>query len=158
MQPDIAGKKQEAAMKTQHKFQRRQMLKLTGAAAAGSMLTGSDSIAARPASGEESPVYSVVRPTGDVVHPMITQAPRLDTLEGKTICMTSNQGFKAHVTFPIIEDLLRQDYPNLKIIPPEDMPRAVKPPAEGASDPATDAMVTALRDKGCQAVISGNGG
>ena len=145
-------------MKTQQKFKRRQMLKLTGAAAAGSVLTGSDPIAARPTSGKKSPMYSVVRPTGDVVHPMIAQAPRPDTLERKTVCMTSNQGFKAHVTFPVIEDLLRQKYPNLKIILPEDMPRAVKPPAEGAADPATDAMVTALKEKGCQAVISGNGG
>jgi hypothetical protein len=145
-------------MKTQRMFKRRQMLKLTGAAAAGSVITGSDPIAVRPAAGEEFPTYSVVRPTGDVVHPMITQAPRLDTLEGKTICMTSNQGFKAHVTFPVIEKLLRQKYPNLKIIPPEDMPRAVKPPAEGAKDPDTDAMTAALRQRGCQAVISGNGG
>jgi hypothetical protein len=145
-------------MKTQRMFKRRQMLKLTGAAAAGSVITGSDPIAVRPAAGEELPTYYVVRPTGDVVHPMITQAPRLDTLEGKTICMTSNQGFKAHVTFPVIEKLLRQKYPNLKIIPPEDMPRAVKPPAEGAKDPDTDAMTAALRQRGCQAVISGNGG
>ena len=144
-------------MKSQPKLKRRQMLKLTGAAA-GSVLTGSDPVAARPFAGEESPTYSVVRPTGDVVHPMITQAPRLDTLSGKTICMTSNQGFKAHVTFPVIEKLLRQKYPNLKIIPPEDMPRAVKPPAEGAEDPDTDAMTAALKEKGCQAVISGNGG
>jgi len=145
-------------MKMQHKFQRRQMLKMTGVAAAGSMLTGSDPVTARAAAGAESPRYSVVRPTGDVVYPMITQAPRLDTLEGKTICMTSNQGFKSHVTFPVIENLLRQKYPNLNIIPPEDMPRAVKPPAEGATDPDTDAMVSALKEKGCQAVISGNGG
>ena len=145
-------------MKKQNKFQRRQMLKLSGAAAAGSMLTGSGPVAARPATEEASPAYRVVRPTGDVVHPMITQSPRLDTLEGKTICMTSNQGFKAHVTFPVIEKLLRQKYPNLKIILPEDIPRAVKPPASGATDPATDAMTAALRQKGCQAVISGNGG
>jgi len=145
-------------MKRQNRFERRQMLKLSGAAAAGSILTGSDRVAARPATKEVSPVYRVVRPTGDVVHPMITQAPRLDTLEGKTICLTSNQGFKSHVTFPVIEKLLRQKYPNLKIIPPEEMPRAVKPPAEGAKDPATEAMTAALRQKGCQAVISGNGG
>jgi len=145
-------------MKTQHKFKRRQMLKLTGVAAAGSMLTGSDPVVAQPTSIEESPMYSVVRPTGDVVHPMITQAPRLDRLEGKTICMTSNEGFKSHVTFPVIEDLLRQKYPNLELIPPADMPRAQKPPAAGTTDEATDAMIAALKQRGCQAVISGNGG
>ena len=145
-------------MKNENKFKRRQLLKLSGAAAAGSLLTGSGPIAARPATKEASPVYRVVRPTGDVVHPMILQAPRLDTLEGKTICMTSNQGFKSQVTFPVIEELLRGKYSNLNIIKPEDMPRAVKPPAEGAKDPATDAMTAALRQKGCQAVISGNGG
>ena len=145
-------------MNKENRFKRRQILKLSGAAAAGSILAGSGPVAARPAAKDAPPVYRVVRPTGDVVHPMITQAPRLDTLEGKTICMTSNQGFKAHVTFPVIEKLLRQKYPNLKIIPPEDMPRAVKPPAEGAEDPDTEAMTAALRQKGCQAVISGNGG
>jgi hypothetical protein len=145
-------------MKREKRFERRQILKLSGAAAAGSILPGSGPVAARPATKEASPMYRVVRPTGDVVHPMITQAPRLDTIEGKTICMTSNQGFKSHVTFPVIEELLRQKYPNLKIIPPEDMPRAVKPPAEGVTDPATDAMTAALKQKGCQAVISGNGG
>jgi hypothetical protein len=145
-------------MKRQNRFERRQMLKLSGAAAAGSILTGSGQVAARPATKEISPVYRVVRPTGDMVHPMITQAPRLDTLEGKTICLTSNQGFKSHVTFPVIEKLLRQKFPNLKIIPPDDMPRAVKPPAEGVPDPPTDAMVASLKQKGCQAVISGNGG
>jgi hypothetical protein len=145
-------------VKNENKLKRRQMLKLSGAAAAGSILTGSGPVAARPAAKEASPVYRVLRPTGDVVHPMITQAPRLDTLEGKTICMTSNQGFKSHVTFPVIEKLLRQKYPNLKIISSEDMPRAVKPPAEGVPDPPTDAMAAALKQKGCQAVISGNGG
>ncbi len=145
-------------MKRQNKFERRQMLKLTGAAAAGSMLTGNDPVAAHPATKEATPMYLVVKPTGDVVHPMITQAPRLDTLEGKTICMVSNEGFKSHVTFPVIEDLLRQKYSNLKLIPPADMPRAQKPPAAGTTDTATDAMIAAIKQKGCQAVISGNGG
>jgi len=145
-------------MKMQNKFKRRQMLKLTGAAAAGSMLIGTDRAAAQSAAKEASPTYRVVRPTGDVVHPMITQAPRLDTLEGKTICMVSNQGFKSHVTMPVIENLLRKNYPNSKLILPADMPRAQKPPAVGAKDQATEAMIAALKQKGCQAVISGNGG
>ena len=123
-------------MKRQYKFKRRQMLKLTGAAAAGSMLSASNPVAARPADKETSPVYRVVRPTGDLVHPMITQAPRLDALDGKTICMVSNQGFKAHVTMPVIENLLRKNYPNSRLIPPADMPRAQKPPAVGAKDQA----------------------
>lgn len=145
-------------MKMQNKFKRRQMLKLTGAAAAGSMLSGSDPVVARPTDKESSPVYRVVRPTGHVVHPMITQAPRLDTLDGKTICLVSNQGFKSHVTMPVIEDLLRGNFPNSKLILPADMPRAQKPPAVGAKDQATEAMTAALKEKDCQAVISGNGG
>ena len=142
----------------QNRFKRRQMLKLTGVAAAGSMLSGSYPVAAQPEDKETSPVYRVVRPTGDVVHPMITQAPRLDTLEDKTICIVSNQGFKSHVTMPVIEGLLRKNYPNSKLVPPADMPRAQKPPAVGAKDQATEAMIAALKEKGCQAVISGNGG
>ena len=145
-------------MESQSKFERRQMLKLTGVAAAGSLITGGDPVAAPPPIQEASPTYRVVRPTGDVVYPMVEQAPRLDKLENQMICMVSNQGFKSHVTFPVIEDLLRKDYPNLKLILPDDMPRAQKPPAMGAKDRATEAMVAALEEKGCQAVISGNGG
>lgn len=145
-------------MERQNKFERRQMLKLTGAAAAGSLITGSDPVAAGPQTKESSSIYRVVRPTGDLIHPMITQAPRLDTLNGKTICIVSNRGFKSHVTMPAIEKLLRQKYPNVKLIVPDDMPRAQKPPAVGATDPGTDAMIQALEEKGCQALISGNGG
>ena len=145
-------------MEKQNKFKRRQMLKLTGVAAAGSLITGSDPVAAQQAAKEASPAYRVVRPTGDVVHPMIAQAPRLDTLAGKTICMVSNGGFKAAVTMPVIEDLIRQNYSNVKLVSPADMPRPQKPPAVGAKDRATEAMIAALKEKGCQAVISGNGG
>ena len=145
-------------MRGQNKFERRQMLKLTGAAAAGSMLTVSDPVAAQQTTKEAAAVYRVVKPTGDVVHPVVTQAPRLDKLDGKTICMVSNGGFKFHVTFPVIEDLLRQNYPNSKLIPYTDMPRSQKPPEMGTTNRATDAMIAALKQKGCQAVISGNGG
>ncbi len=108
---------------------------------------------------QQEKVYKCLNPVGISI-PVETSplAPRLDTLDGKTICLTSNQGFKSHVTFPVITALLRQKYPNVKIVLPEDMPRAVKPPAEGAKDPATEAMTAALRQRGCQAVISGNGG
>ncbi len=159
-------------MKRQKQLKRRQMLKLSGAVAAGSMLGGRAlgvtptslppqvaPASALPTGAQEvSPVYKVVRPTGDVVVQMITQAPRLDTLEGKTICLAINGSFKSYVTSPVIENLIRQKYPTSKVIPAAEMPRSQKAPASGTTTPQTDAMIAALKQKGCQAVISGNGG
>ncbi len=107
---------------------------------------------------EPSPVYKVVRPTGDVTVRMITQAPRLGTLDGKTICIVINGSFKSVVTAPLIETLLRNKYPSAKIIPYTEMPRAQKAPAPGTTTKETDALMAALKEKGCQAIISGNGG
>ena len=159
-------------MKRQKQLKRRQMLKLSGAVAGGSILAGR-ALGVTPTSvppnvappvtlptedKEMSAVYKVVRPTGDEAVKMITQAPRLDTLEGKTICMAINGSFKSYVTSPVIEDLIRKKYPSLKVIPAAEMPRSRRAPAAGTTDPGTDAMIAALKQKGCQAVISGNGG
>jgi hypothetical protein len=47
---------------------------------------------------------------------MITMAPRLKTLEGKTICEIWNEGFRGDESFPIIEKMLKERYPAVKII------------------------------------------
>ena len=84
-------------------------------------------------------------------------APRLNTLEGKTVCEIWNGVFKGDVTFPIIRKLLQARYPGLKVIPYTEFPHA-----PGSDNPARQrelAREIALlaREKGCDAVISGNG-
>ncbi len=107
-------------------------------------------------SGE--PVYSVVSPLGDPTVKMITMAPRLDTLAGKTVCLVWNHTFKADITLPAIGEALKKKYPNMKIVPYTEIDAAVR--AAGGERSWTDpALLQAvLKKEGCDIVISGNGG
>src|SRR5689334_936443 len=64
----------------------------------------------------------VFEPTGatEVTH---TFAPRLDTLENKTICELYNDMWQGIRTFPLIRNLLQKQYPTTKFIPYTDVPR-----------------------------------
>ena len=84
-------------------------------------------------------------------------APRLTTLEGKTIAETWNGDFKGDMTFPLIRKLLLERYPGLKIVPYDKLPYLY-----GADDPAhqrelAKRIAAVAKDLGCDAVISGNG-
>ena len=84
-------------------------------------------------------------------------ASRLDGLDGKTIGELWNGDFKGDYTFPIIRDLLKENYPGVTIIPFTEFPYI-----HGADNPAAQkelAKTIAARAKelGCDAVISGNG-
>lgn len=107
-------------------------------------------------SGESA--YSVVSPLGDPTVKMITMAPRLDTLEGKTVCLIWNHTFKADVTLPVIGESLKKKYPGIKIISYAEIDAAVR--AAGGERPWIEPAILqgVLRDKGCEIVISGNGG
>jgi hypothetical protein len=99
----------------------------------------------------------VVSPLGRDTVTRAGAAPRLDTLEGKTVCEIWNGVFKGDVTFPIIRRLLQARYPGLEVIPYTEFAHA-----PGSDNPARQrelAREIALlaREKGCDAVISGNG-
>ena len=151
------------------------------------------------------PVYSVVSPLGDPTVKMITMAPRLDTLAGKTVCLVWNQAFQADITLPAIAEALKEKYPDIKIIPYTEIDAAIQaagrtgaspqpsarrprpgtpfgarrpipgrgvpptprgpapagqaPEADGDTSAAEAAILQAvLKEKGCEAIISGNGG
>ena len=89
---------------------------------------------------------------------MITMAPRLDTLAGKTVCLVWNHTFKSDITLPAIGESLKKKYPDIKIIPYTEIDAAIR--AAGGERPWTEpALLQAvLKKKGCNAVISGNGG
>ena len=100
-----------------------------------------------------------VSPLGEVhVKTMVPLSPRLDTLEGKTVCEIWNGGFMGEVVFPIIEEKLRKRYPGVKIIPYSRFPLV----SIGSFHPGTEAETleavrVALVENGCDAVITGNG-
>lgn len=98
----------------------------------------------------ESVELEVYDPTGAFE---ITQlhAPRLDTLDGKTICEISVGGaWQWERTFPLIRDLLQKQYPTATFIPYTEFPIGVNMPHQETLD--------LIEAKGCDAVILGNAG
>ncbi len=101
--------------------------------------------------------FEVVSPLGLEAVEQAGAAPRLDTLEGKTLGEFWNGVFKGDETFPVIRRLLQEKFPRLKVIPYTDFPHA-----RGSDHPAhqrelAQRMAALAREKGCDAVISGNG-
>ena len=104
------------------------------------------------AAGEAGPVtLELYDPTGATE---ITQlhAPRLDTLEGKTICELWNGDFEGNRTFPLIEELLKKQFPTAKFIPYTEFPVG----RLQISDVKNIGKI--VKEMGCDAVITGNGG
>ena len=84
-------------------------------------------------------------------------APRLDSLPGKTIGEIWNGVFKGDVTFPIIRAQLEARFPGVRIVPYTEFPHA-----PGTDNPArqralAQEIAALAKQKGCDAVISGNG-
>jgi hypothetical protein len=119
--------------------------------------SGSPQDAAASAPSAE-PVYSVVSPIGESTVKMTAMAPRLDTLAGKTVCMVWNSAFKSNVTLPAIGEVLKKQYPGAKIVPYTEMPNAFLPEPPGTPRKQSEALQALYKEKGCDAVISGNGG
>ena len=108
--------------------------------------------------GSAEPVYSVVSPIGESTVTMISMTPRLNTLAGKTVCMAWNRAFKADIALPAIAEQLKQIYPDITIVPYTEMPDAPRPsPPDHPQKDAEDLRV-ALKEKGCSAFVTGNGG
>ena len=61
-------------------------------------------------------VLEVYDPTGSIE---VTQlhAPRLPDLNGRTICELGNGKWEDHRIFPVVRELLKKRYPDIKIIP-----------------------------------------
>jgi len=110
------------------------------------------------AAKDKDETYKVVSPLGESVAKMMTMAPRLDTLEGKRIGEIWNEGFRGDETFPIIEKMLRERYPTVKMIPYTEFPLV----SIGSLSPekkkkTLEDLRAAIKKNGCDAVITGNG-
>lgn len=101
--------------------------------------------------------HEVVSPLGlEAVKPA-GSAKRLDRLEGKTVGEFWNGVFKGDVSFPVIRRLLRQRFPGLKIIPFTEFPHTPASDHPAKQRELAQRMAALAREKGCDAVISGNG-
>jgi len=89
---------------------------------------------------------------------MITMAPRLNTLEGKTIGQIWNGGFRGDESFPMIERMLREKYPTVKMVPYSEFPVITIASLHPEKKQETLAALRArIKNTGCDAVITGNG-
>jgi len=101
--------------------------------------------------------YAVVSPIGKQTVQMIHQAPRLSTLDGKTIAVVGGS-FMANVTHPEIKRLILENYPTAKVIMLGEIGSGGPFPGPGVRREAKDEFQKQLKEMGVQAVISGNGG
>lgn len=99
----------------------------------------------------------VVSPLGlEAVQPTAV-APRIADLDGKTVGEIWNGVFRGDVTFPLIRKRLLDRFPTLKIVPYTEFPHV-----PGADNPAAQRerareIAALVKEKQCDAVISGNG-
>lgn len=101
--------------------------------------------------------YAVVSPVGKQTVKMIAQAPRLDSLHGKTIAVVGGS-FMANITHPEIKRLILTNYPTAKVILLNEIGSAGPYPGPGVTRESKDEFQKKLKAMGVQAVISGNGG
>ena len=100
---------------------------------------------------------AVVSPLGLEVVKTSGSAPRLDTLDGKTIGELWNGVFKGDFTFPLIRKRLQAKYPRLKIVPYTEFPHAPHTDNPARQKELAAEIVALMKERGCDAVISGNG-
>jgi len=106
---------------------------------------------------QEDPGYAVVSPVGRSSVEMIAQAPRLKTLDGKTIAVVG-VSFMTAVTHPEIKRLILENYPSAKVILLDEIGIAGPYPAPGVTRRQKEEFQARLKELGVDAVISGNGG
>ncbi len=103
-------------------------------------------------------MYEVMSPLGQTVAKEKSVPKHLDTLNGRTVCEIWNGLFRGDITFPILREMLKKRYPEVKVIPYTELPMTPIN-IQGVADSAKrlEAVRTALIEKGCDAVISSQG-
>ncbi|MBQ9428761.1 MAG: hypothetical protein IJU41_04365 [Clostridia bacterium] len=101
-------------------------------------------------------IYAVVSPVGYHDVENITQAPRLDTLAGKTIALVGGS-FMAGVTHPELIKCLKEDYPDITVYSFAEV-GAGGPFSVFGQSTQTVNFQNRLKELGVDAVISGNCG
>lgn len=100
---------------------------------------------------------SVVSPVGQPAVEITSAAPRLAGLDGKTVGELWNGVFKGDISFPVIRRLLQAKYPRLRIIPFTEFPHTHASDNLSQQRERARQLAELAREKGCDAVITGNG-
>lgn len=79
----------------------------------------------------------------------MSHVPRLGSLEGKTICLLSDDMWQADRMLSLVQELLQEQFPTAKIIHHTEFPM-------GTAQIDSDRTIEILLDSGSQGVILGN--
>ena len=101
--------------------------------------------------------FAVVSPVGRGTVQMIEMAPRLTSLEGKTIALVGGS-FMARITHPELKRLIKKNYPTARVLMFEEVGSAGVYPAPGVTRRSKEEFQEKLRLMRVDAVISGNCG
>jgi hypothetical protein len=99
----------------------------------------------------------VVSPAGFSGVKISGAARRIDDLNGKTVGEIWNGVFKGDITFPMIRKLLKEKYPGVKIIPYTEFYHLPGSDIPQQQRELAQQLVATAREKGCEALITGNG-
>ncbi len=102
-------------------------------------------------------MYEVLSPLGEPTVEVARPRPPLPNLRGKTICEVTNSSFRSELTFPIIRELLQKRYPDIKVIPYSEFPIQWLSQDTTTIKQRVATAVALMLEKGCDAVITGNG-
>jgi hypothetical protein len=106
-------------------------------------------------SGEE---VAVVSPVGLPRTQNKGIAPRLNSLDGKTIGEVYNHHFKGDQMFRLYRELLKQRYPGVRIVPYTELPASYVGGDAATHRRVAQEVAARARELGCDALITGNGG
>ena len=99
----------------------------------------------------------VISPLGGEVARMQSITARLPTLNGRTVGEIWNGVFKGDQTFPAMRALLKRRFPDLRIIPYTEFPHLHGGDSPGYQKEFARQVAALAKERGCDAVISGNG-
>ena len=114
-----------------------------------------DGVCTRPANGEAA--YAVMSPVPESAVEPIKPAPRLKTLDGKTIALVGGS-FMANVTHPELKRLILAEHPTATVYLLSEIGSAGPYPRPGVVRREKDEFQRKLKEFKVDAVVSGNGG
>lgn len=100
---------------------------------------------------------AVISPLGVQTVAQGTIVPRLPDLAGKTVGEIWNGVFKGDETFPIIREMFRRRFPDTKVVPYTAFPFFPGDDRPHAQQDVARRIAAIAKEKGCDAIISGNG-